>query len=532
MYTVVVADDEEELRHAIVTRVDWRSAGFEVVGEAENGIEALELVERLEPDLVITDIKMPHLSGLDLAERIRAVRPATQIVILSGYDSFTYAQRAIKYNIISYLLKPISAEELSEELIKIHGVMEKRFDEIRGGSIKDEADVLRQLSLTQFLLPLLLGSTEDSSSEGVLEKNAERLGIVGTESKPRFCVMVFKFKNSGGEYCTGEEHIGFINAVLGKYMRSESFFVNGTIVTLAIFDAGDNVGFSNRMELPLREIYQSAIRLFSQKCTIGVSREIDRLSMCSNAYFEAVTARRYTSDETGDVRFIEDQERGSDSEFEYVEKSVFTLEQLLKVGQNEKLEDFLKELYQENNKKNFDYLVIQILATVYRTVSAVSDKEALSELVNSNPIYSKAAFYDSDSNIQSDIMNLCRNARDIISRYQKQHTEVICDKVIEIIDSEYSNEQLSLTDVSSRLNVSPNYLSVLIKKTKKANFVSLVTERRMKAAYDMLVCSSMKILEIAERCGYSDQHYFSYCFKRYYGVSPNKMRERAREKDE
>ena len=100
--------------------------------------------------------------------------------------------------------------------------------------------------------------------------------------------------------------------------------------------------------------------------------------------------------------------------------------------------------------------------------------------------------------------------------------------MLQIIEEDYSSETLSLTDVSTRLSISPNYLSALIKKTKKKNFVTLVTDKRMAVAKDLLICSKMKILEIAERCGYSDQHYFSYCFKKYYGVSPNKMRESAR----
>lgn len=87
---------------------DWESAGFEVAGEAENGFEALELTETLEPDLIITDIRMPMMTGLELARRVRQLRPMVQIVILSGYDSFEYARTAIEYNIISYLLKPIS----------------------------------------------------------------------------------------------------------------------------------------------------------------------------------------------------------------------------------------------------------------------------------------------------------------------------------------------------------------------------------------------------------------------------------------
>ena len=106
MYTIVVADDEEELRRAIIRKIDWESIGFQVVGEAENGIEALELVERMEPDLLLTDIRMPFVSGIELARQVREVRPTTQIAFLSGFDEFSYAQQAIQYNIISYMLKP------------------------------------------------------------------------------------------------------------------------------------------------------------------------------------------------------------------------------------------------------------------------------------------------------------------------------------------------------------------------------------------------------------------------------------------
>ena len=115
-YTVLVVDDEAEQRSALISRVDWSAAGFEVIGEAENGVEALDLIDALEPDLILTDIRMPMISGLELAAKVYEMRPATQIVILSGYDSFDYARTAINYNIISYLLKPITSSELSEEL--------------------------------------------------------------------------------------------------------------------------------------------------------------------------------------------------------------------------------------------------------------------------------------------------------------------------------------------------------------------------------------------------------------------------------
>lgn len=118
MYSVLVVDDEIRQREAVIGNVDWQRAGFEVVGGAENGIEALDLLEKLEPDLVLTDIKMPLMTGLELAKRTREIRPATKFVILSGYDDFEYAQEAFKYNVIRYLLKPVSASELTEEFEK------------------------------------------------------------------------------------------------------------------------------------------------------------------------------------------------------------------------------------------------------------------------------------------------------------------------------------------------------------------------------------------------------------------------------
>lgn len=524
-YTVLVVDDEQNQRRALIEKVDWRSAGFEVIGEAENGVEALDLVEKLEPDLIFTDIKMPLITGLELAARVREIRPITQIVILSGYDSFEYAQAAIQYNIISYLLKPISSQELSQEFFTIRERMDERLNKILAPVSADMNETLRKLSVTEFLLPLMLGSAEEMPNEAQLEKRAQELGIIKGASKPYFCVIISKFKNRGGTSCTSKEHINFIQNILSNYLHSESFFAYGRIVTLAVLK-DDAIG--QTLELPLREIVQSSKRVLEERCTIGVSRAVDSLSLCSAAYLQAVTARRYTSDGAGEVRFIDDQERDSEFELDRVEKTVFKLEQLLKVGEKDDLENFLNGLYEQSTPENADLLVMQIVSTIYRAVSALSDKAVLSELMTKNSIFTRMTSYSSESVMRSELIDLCVCAKNVIANYQKRDTEILCDKVIQIIDEEFGNEDLSLTSVSERLAVSPNYLSALIKKTKKKNFVALVTERRMKAAYDMLVFSTMKILEIAEKCGYSDQHYFSYCFKKFYGESPNKIRSGSR----
>jgi two-component system response regulator YesN len=281
---------------------------------------------------------------------------------------------------------------------------------------------------------------------------------------------------------------------------------------------------SKVLDIPLKELVQSADKVLALNCTVGVSRAFQNLSQCSSGYFQAITARRYTSDGTGEIRFIEDSERNSEYELDRIEKLISKLEQLMKVGTKADIEQYLNGIYKESSPENADLIVVQIIATVYRILNSVSEKSELAKLVSKNPIFARVTSYCTDETVRNELVNFCTSAKDIISSSQKRVSEVVCDKVIEIIDKEYGDEQLSLTSVSTRLAVSPNYLSALIKKTKGKNFVNLVTERRMKAAYDMLVCTTMKILEIAEKCGYTDQHYFSYCFKKFYGESPNKVR--------
>ena len=526
-YTVLVVEDEINQRRALIERVEWEKAGFEVIGQAENGAEALDKVEQLEPDLIFTDIKMPLISGLELAAKVRELRPATQIVILSGYDSFEYARTAINYNIISYLLKPISSSELSEQLFDIHRRMEERLGGISGKTAQTDSERLNRLTVIEFLQPLMFGGSEQQSGDDEkLKAAAAQLGITDENKRNKFCVLVSKFKKDG-KNSVSDEHAVFIDKILGRYLKKAVTFITyGRAVTLAVFEETDIP--QNVLELALLELVQTSKRVMDEECTVGISRQFYELSHCPTAYFEAVTARRYTSDGVGHIRYIEDKERDGEVEFEYVEKSVLKIEQLLKVGNADELGEFINDMYENNTPENANLLVVQIIATVCRVVSNSSDKSELSGLVAKNPIFSRITSYSSQSGMRDELTEFCRDAKKIIEQSQKRDSQVLCDRVVQIIDERFPDEELSLTGVSAELAVSPNYLSALIKKEKKKNFITLLTEKRMKAAYDMLVCSSMKVLEISEKCGYSDQHYFSYCFKKFYGDSPNKVRAVAR----
>ena len=131
LYRIILVDDEEEVRKSIIRKIKWEENGFLVAGDAENGEDALEKIEALEPDLILTDIRMPYMDGLTLAERVRQKYPSMKIVIFSGYDDFEYAKQAIKLNVTEYILKPVNVEELTAILQKIKANLDQEIEQKR-----------------------------------------------------------------------------------------------------------------------------------------------------------------------------------------------------------------------------------------------------------------------------------------------------------------------------------------------------------------------------------------------------------------
>ena len=128
LYKVLIVDDEEEIRQGIIKKIDWETYGFKIVGDAENGEDALEKAEKLQPDIVMTDIKMPFMNGLELGEKLKDLMPSTKIIIFSGSDDFEYAKKAIKINALGYVLKPINSMELIEVLKKLKKQIDEEYN--------------------------------------------------------------------------------------------------------------------------------------------------------------------------------------------------------------------------------------------------------------------------------------------------------------------------------------------------------------------------------------------------------------------
>jgi len=406
LYTVVVADDETELREAVCTMIPWEELGFSLVGSAGNGLDALQLVEKTAPDLLLTDIRMPFISGIELARQVRQVRPATNIAFLSGYDDFEYAKQAIQYNIISYMLKPLTVKGLEEELRNIRQKIDDQVALFRQAAPGGEGTDLPAAAL----MPLLL----DEYTEAEAETYLRQCGL-WREDGPCCAVMVSVLLDREGNVDTPPSFAASVDRLAGKYLRSVSFFAPGKVVSVLL---GSPAAFDEPLYILADEIPQVARRALGRGCRIGVSRMTNSLTGLHEAYREAMEALRQGDRTEEGAQFISD------------------LEPAVKGGR------------------------------------------------------------------------------------------LLCRRALEAIEQNYMDAGLSLVSLSGMLDVSPNHLSACIKKYAGETFINTLIRKRMEAAQELLTSSGLKVREIAERCGYTDQHYFSYCFKKYCGESPQAMRRR------
>lgn len=530
MYTIVVADDEEEIRKAIINKIDWSGCGFQVVGEADNGEEAISLVETVEPDLLLTDIRMPFISGIELARQVREIRPSTYIAFLSGFDEFAYAQKAIEYNIISYMVKPISVEELEKELKAIKAKMDAHFKEfVKINQAKNDAE--------HFVMSLLLDGFKVHSVEETevrLRKDAVRSGLIKEETAPLLytVIAVSVFDGKGMNY-TCRDMVHAIDTIVKKYMQHQSFYSNGRVISLVM---GTEEEIESYLHILVNDIEQSIRRIMHLRSSIGISRNRKSLSLCHEAYREAVNAIGYSNNRKGGVHFISDEEPREELTAKHALRYVNEIEETVRIGSKEALAEKIKNMFDTIQKKPMskammNFMLLQVFVSVSKIVYAVTEGESFEKIEQDGMLKGMTFYEGSIKEMEDKFTSFCMEAKDTIVEQKKQSSALLCEKTEAIIETDFNNTEISLVSVSRELGVSSNYLSQLLKKQTGDTFIELLTKKRMSMAKELLLCSSLKIREISERCGYNDQHYFSYCFKKYAGVSPNALRRQSLAKE-
>ena len=524
IYTVVVADDEEELRESVCSMIPWETLGFQLVGDANNGLDALELVEKLEPDLLLTDIRMPFISGIELARQVREIRPSMNIAFLSGYDDFEYAKQAIQYNIISYMLKPLTMAGLADELRRIHAKIDAQFQ-----SFQDQTR--RQAGRESCLMSMLLDDYAVGGHRPLAENNlnlwAQECGLLhGSDDRPQYVVMVVSIVDANGINRTVPSTAQSVEVLAEKYLRHASFYSFGKVVTLLMGNPSD---FEEYLHILGDELTQVAERVLRCRCTVGMSRMTDRLSDLHDAYREAVEAIGYAEPGESSVYYISDMQNQPAAATGETADLLSRVEDAFRAGSRAEVDAGLEEMINTAHAGKYgrtwlDTISLQLVSDIYRMIYAAGGNDAVTELQGQGLVPDAGFHCSTAAELKKALEDFCFCAVDLLSSQQKKGGSAICQRALEAINQHYMEESLSLVSLSAMLDVSPNHLSACIKKYAGESFINILIQKRMEAARNLLLNTSLKIQEIAQRCGYVDQHYFSYCFKKYCGASPNALR--------
>lgn len=533
MYSLMLVDDEQDVRKAILETISWNELGFDVVGEAENGREALDIAQRLNPDVIITDIKMPFMDGIEMVKALREENPITKIVFLTGFNDFEYAQTAIQYNVMEYLLKPISADNLTKTLLSIRHKLDEERDELRNiERMKQNYETDRKIMRMGFLHALVAGGL----SKDYIFSVRGKLGL----QMDGECNLVFVTKPGRQSLETntlGVEDTDLMMSSISKliaqtadrYARNETFWHLDQIVTI-LSDTCKKV--EQNSETLMLEIQQNLEHFYGVSSTIGVSEKFSDASKIRQAYDSACSALDYRLLLGKNmIIHIGDIEPEGKVRFLFDETSETSLKAIIKTGTKEQASQFISQMFENMRQRkaslsDYQIYIIELFSVVVKTAKALIPNFDLNVENNLNFI-TEIFNHESIDDVMLWFERLCHRIIEYIGLQRQDSAEVLSRQGLQYIEENYALTDLSLKSVSEYLHISSSYFSSIFKKTTGDSFTNVLIKIRMERARELLLTTSKKIFEIAQETGYTDQHYFSYCFKKYFQVSPNEMRHNA-----
>ncbi len=531
LYRIMLVDDEEEVRKAIIRNMDWEKLGFTVVGDAENGEDAPEKLEQWEPDVVITDIRMPYMDGLTLTARIREKYPSMKILIFSGYDDFEYAKQAIKLNVTEYILKPVNSEELSVILKRIRVSLDEEIEQRRNidslrSSYLGSLPILRELFLNN-----LVHGTVDMETAAV--RFAEYgISILDARKWLAAVIHVGQVEQIETKELSMHQELipisvrGLVEDCLQTYCRCTIFTSpEGITVIAAIDENNTQTGLINLFH----DICKESRRVLEVGITIGVGHSCDRLQDIGEAYRSAVDALGYRAIVgEGKTIYINDVEPVSRGKLRLDAKDEEELTAAIKFGSAQTIDGILRRLSvcMEDVKvhaRQYQLYMLSIANCLFRLMQQY-DLD-MNEMFDSKEQYEDmlAGICKREEFADRIIPVACR-MNEAMNRERDNTTRRAMDQAKEYIREHYAKPELSVEMLCRYLHMSPAYFSTVFKKETGQSYVNYLTEVRLKKAVELLNETDDKTYMIAQKVGYQEQNYFSYVFKKKYGVSPTKYR--------
>lgn len=548
MLKIFLAEDEVVVRETIKRMIPWEELGFELVGEAADGEMALPLLLRQQPDLLITDIKMPFMDGLTLARLAKKEIPGLKVVILSGYDDFNYAKQAIGIGVEDYLLKPITKNALIERLSEIrsryeHEKTQKEYYE----KFQREMQAYEKNSSRDFFEALVGGSMDMME----VYKRAEKLGLdIVAEA---YNVLIFTmncdedFSGQRDEYSSWEaESLELLENFFAGH--SSAMLFRSNIFSYDVLLKGQRETIEENTRACVDEIRKILSRQDGRReWFLAVGQSVERLSQIQKSYHTASRAfsQRYLYDEN--ILYYDEMETmehpGGQAETEdnaYLQKvdvnalNPAILQKFLSNGLQEETENFVKDYFYAIGQEPMESLVFRNYVILNVRFSVISFIKGLG--CDTNEMESadtEEVLAESGKNMESAIAyakKMISQAIEIRDQNSGNKNRSILKTAVDFIDSHYMDEEISLNTVANVANVSSNHFSALFSQNMGQTFIEYLTTLRMNKAKELLRCTGMRSSEIAGEIGYKDAHYFSYLFKKTQGMTPSDYRKAREEK--
>ncbi len=534
MLKIFLVEDEFVVREGIKNNIDWAAHGYEFTGEATDGELAFPMIQKLKPDIVITDIKMPFMNGLELGKLIKKEFPWMEIIILSGYAEFDYAKEAISMGAAHYLTKPISGDELIGEIDKLAQKIEKRRLEIRLREkyLKEMEENTRE-DKKRLFLHMIMG---DKNITELIEQ-AGRLNM--DISAIYYNIVLLKIMSSGH---TKEEYSQSIVEAwkdISEVLEQKNILIfDRGIEGKAIVYKGDTPEELQKLqENTISSIKEVLKKYPSIEYFGGIGEPVGRLREL-NLSFESAShafAHRYFLEEN-EILKLEDLQKNY-----HIKSEEFNISRVdprevdrkriiefLKQGEQDETVYFIGELFNNLGES-------AVLSNIFRQYIAMDTYFAVAGFVeemghNRNEIEEFNVLEGKVDSVEGTAKYLCGiidKALEIRNTNANKKYNDVVERIMEYIDEHYGDEELSLNFLASHFNFSPNHLSMMFNKQMGVSFIKYLTDYRMNKAKELLRCTNKRSVDISLEVGYKDPHYFSYCFKKYQGITPTQYRNKA-----
>ena len=535
---VFLVEDEYIVREGIKNNIDWEKNGYDFCGEASDGELAFPMISEKRPDIVITDIRMPFMDGIELSRMIKEEYPEIKIIILSGHEEFEYAKAAIQIGVEEYLLKPINGDELLQVVNRVAQKI-KEENESRETLQEGEGDENFEYAKRQLLISLI---DENASLSDAMEQGKKiHLNLMAQ----CYNIMMLKLQRKNKEqgfsqrilelYKTMEDtlkeqdgqSIMFDRAPEGKvilFMGSGEEEIRRNMDVFAgqfreILPEYEDVTYFGSVGVPvmrLRELgesYEAASHGFSYRFLTEPNQIVD-----NHTVFDQTRNEKKFSCSIGsvDIQNLDKQK----------------IESFLKGGEMDEIHFFVEE-YMKNtgdagkNSMIFrQYIVMDMFFAASHFLTQITDgREQLGEPFES-PEQMQKIVSDLEATVVY-IKELFTKVMQVRDAQTTEHNSDVVENAKKYISENYHDEELTLNTVAHEVNVSPNHLSAMFSQKTGQTFVKYLTDVRMHRAKELLKCTSKRSNEICEEVGYRDPHYFSHLFKKNVGCSPIQYRERG-----